>query len=172
MSAPTAEPKTAEPKTATPAKAEERRLRLLGPFGIAEELREEMSRLWGQRPLLTPRPLAHLAEGEWMPRVDVYQKNASLMVKAELPGMTKEDIKVEMDDGDLVISGERKSESEVREEDYYRVERAYGSFYRRLQIPFEVKIEQIKANYKDGVLEIEIPKPAQATPPAKRIAVS
>jgi HSP20 family protein len=166
MSAP-----TTESKTTTPAKAEDRRLRLLDPFGIAEELRDEMLRLWGQRPLLTPRPLAHQAEGQWAPRIDVYQKSGALIVKAEVPGMKKEDIKVEMDDGDLVVSGERKSESEVREEDYYRVERAYGSFYRRLQIPFEVKTEQIKANYKDGVLEIEIPKPAQVTPPAKRIAV-
>jgi HSP20 family protein len=104
--------------------------------------------------------------------VDVYEKDGNLIVKAEVPGMKKEDIKVEMDDGDLVLSGERKSESEVREEDYYRVERAYGSFYRRLQIPFDVKTEQIKATYKDGVLEIAIPKPAQATPPPKRIAVS
>jgi HSP20 family protein len=104
--------------------------------------------------------------------MDVYQKNGNLIVKAEVPGMKREDIKVEMDHGDLVVSGERKSESEVRQEDYYRVERAYGSFYRRLLIPFDVKTEQIKANYKDGVLEIEIPKPAQTTPPPKRIAVS
>jgi len=176
MSAPTIETRTdepkTEPKTATPVKVETRRLRALGPFGIAEELREEMARLWGQRPLLTPRPLAHLAEGGWAPRVDVYQKNGSLMVKAELPGMKKEDIKVEMDDGDLVVSGERRSESEVREEDYYRVERAYGSFYRRLQIPFDVTTEQIKANYQDGVLEIEIPRPAQEAQPPQRIAVN
>jgi len=162
----------AESKPATPPKAEDRRLRVFDPFGIAEEFRDELSRLWGQRPLLAPRSLAHLTEGEWAPRMDVFQKNGNLVIKAEVPGMKKEDIKVEMDNGDLVVSGERKSESEVREEDYYRVERAFGSFYRRLTIPFDVKTEQIKANYKDGVLEIEIPRPAQATPPAKRIAVS
>jgi HSP20 family protein len=167
MSAP-----TTETKTTTPAKAEDRRLRRFDPFGIADELRDELSRLWGQRPLLPPRPVAPLSEGEWAPRIDVYQKNGSLIVKAEVPGMKKEDIKVEMDDGDLVVSGDRESESEVREEDYYRVERAYGSFYRRMQIPFDVKTEQIKANYKDGVLEIEIPRPTQATPPPKRISVN
>lgn len=161
-----------ETKTTAPTKTGERRLRLLDPFGIADELRDEMARLWGQRPMLMPRPLARMAEGEWAPRMDVYEKNGKLMIKAELPGVSKEDIKVEMDDGDLIVSGERKTETEVKEEDYYRVERAYGSFYRRLPLTFDVKTEQIKANYKDGVLEIEIPKPTQTNPEPKRIAVS
>ena len=104
--------------------------------------------------------------------MDVFEKNGHLIVKAELPGVNKEDVKVEMDDGDLVIDGERKAESEVREQDYYRMERTYGSFHRRLPIPLDVKPEQIKATYSDGVLEIQIPKPARTSPEPKKINVS
>jgi HSP20 family protein len=170
-----AAPTTAPEKTTVPVKTEERRLRSFGPFELFDDLREEMSRLWGQRPLMPRpilRPFAQLAQGLWAPRLDVYEKNGQLFVKVELPGVKKEDVKVVMDEGDLVIDGERKTESEVREEDYYRMERAYGSFHRRLPIPFEVKTEQIRANYKDGVLEIQIPKPAQTTPEPKTITVS
>jgi HSP20 family protein len=170
----TAPEKTTEEKTTIPVK-EERRLRFQDPFDLFEDLRDEMARLWGQRPLMgrpAPRPLAAIAEGRWAPRMDVFEKNGNLMIKAELPGVEKENIRVEMDEGDLIIHGERKSESEVKEADYYRLERAYGSFHRRLPIPFEVKPEQVKANFKDGVLEIEIPKPAQAASEPKKIAVS
>jgi HSP20 family protein len=104
--------------------------------------------------------------------MDVFEKNGYLMIKAELPGVEKEDIKVEMVEGDLIVHGERKSESEVKESDYYRLERAYGSFHRRLPIPFEVKPEQVKANYKDGVLEIQIPRPTQPAPEPEKIAIS
>jgi HSP20 family protein len=104
--------------------------------------------------------------------MDVYEKSGQLTIKVELPGVKKEDIKLAMDDGDLVIDGERKTESEVKEEDYYRIERAYGNFHRRLPIPFDVKSELIKANYKEGVLEIEIPKPATTAPEPKKIPVS
>lgn len=170
-----AAPTNTQEKATTPAKAEERRLRLRDPFDFFDDLREEMARLWGQRPLM-PRPMlrgvGRLPEGVWAPRMDVFEKNGHLIVKAELPGVNKEDVKVEMDDGDLVIDGERKAESEVREQDYYRMERTYGSFHRRLPIPFDVKPEQIKATYSDGVLEIQIPKPARTSPEPKKINVS
>jgi HSP20 family protein len=146
----------------------------MDPFDLFEDLRDEMARLWGQRPLVgrpPTRPLA-LAEGLWAPRMDVFEKNGYLMIKTELPGVEKEDIKVEMVEGDLIVHGERKSESEVKESDYYRLERAYGSFHRRLPIPFEVKPEQVKANYKDGVLEIQIPRPTQPAPEPEKIAIS
>jgi HSP20 family protein len=107
-----------------------------------------------------------------MPSTDVYEKDGNLVVKAELPGMKKEDIEVTLDQGDLVIRGERKAESEVTEEDYYRLERSYGSFYRRLPLGFHVTAEQIAASYHDGVLEVRIPKPKQEQPQAKKIPVA
>jgi HSP20 family protein len=170
-----AAPTTTSEKTTVPAKTTERRLRFFDPFDLFGDVREEMSRRWGQRPLMPRpvlRPFAQLAEGYWAPRMDVYEKNGQLTVKVELPGVNKEDVKVEIDQGDLVIDGERKTESEVKEGDYYRMERAYGSFHRRLPIPFDVKTEQIRAAYKDGVLEIQIPKPAAATPETKKITIS
>jgi HSP20 family protein len=176
MAAPTAAPeKPAQEKATVPIKAEERRPRLADPFDLFEELRDELARIWGHRPLLarpTARPFAPLTTATWAPRMDIYEQNGNLMIKAELPGMKKEDIKIELQDADLLVTGERKAESEVKEEDYYRIERAYGSFYRRLPLPFEAKPEQIKAAYKDGVLEIQIPKPALPAPAAKKIAIS
>jgi HSP20 family protein len=168
MTAPTTTNEAAP--TTAPVKIEERRLRFRDPFDFFEDLRDEMGRLWGQRPLI-PRPTLRMAEGTWAPRMDVFDKNGNVHIKVELPGVNKDAVKVEMDDGYLVIRGERKAEEEVREEDYYRMERTYGSFYRRLPIPFEVKAEQIKASYKDGVLEVEIPKPAKPTPAPTNIDV-
>jgi HSP20 family protein len=154
----------------------ERKLRIRDPFDMFEDFQQEISRLWGQRPLLVPRPLtrplARMAESEWAPRMDVYEKDGDLVIKAELPGVKKEDIKVEIEGGDLVVRGERKAESEVREDDYYRIERTYGTFYRRLPIPFDAKSDQIKASYNDGILEIKVPKPAEMAPEAKKITVS
>jgi HSP20 family protein len=157
-------------------KSGERRLRRFDPFEMVEEMQEEMARFWSQawpfgpRPLF--RPLRRLAPTIWMPSTDVYEKDGNLVVKAELPGMKKEDIEVTLDQGDLVIRGERKAESEVTEEDYYRLERSYGSFYRRLPLGFHVTAEQIAASYHDGVLEVRIPKPKQEQPQAKKIPVA
>jgi HSP20 family protein len=160
-----------EPTTATvPAKVEDRRLRFPDPFDFFEDMRGEMARLWGQRPLI-PRSTFRMGEGIWAPRMDVFEKNGNVHIKVELPGVNKDAVKVEMDNGDLIIQAERKAEEEVREEDYYRMERTYGSFYRRVAIPFEVKAEQIKASYTDGVLEVEVPKPAKAVPAPMKIAV-
>jgi HSP20 family protein len=103
--------------------------------------------------------------------MDVFEKDGKLHVRAELPGVKKEDIQVLYDRGELQIKGERKSESEVKEEDYYRCERSYGSFFRRLPLSFEVEPDAIEANYKDGILEIGIPKPAEAAQKGRQIAV-
>jgi HSP20 family protein len=95
------------------------------------------------------------------------------VVKAELPGAKKEDIEVTLDQGDLVIRGQKKAETEVKEEHYYRMEQSYGSFYRRLALPFETTAEQIKATYAEGILEIRIPKPTtEVQPTPAPIAIS
>jgi HSP20 family protein len=101
----------------------------------------------------------------------VYEKDNIVFIKAELPTLKNEDVEVEIDGEDLVIRGESKAESEVKHEDYYRSERIYGSFYRRLQLPAGVTPEQIQAVLQDGVLEVRVPKPAEATSTAKKIEV-
>jgi HSP20 family protein len=99
-----------------------------------------------------------------MPRVDVVEKDRSLIVTAELPGVKKEDVHLDMEEGALVIHGETRSEHEDKdkEHDYVRMERTYGSFYRRLPLGFDVEPSQITATLKDGVLEVRIPEPSES----------
>jgi HSP20 family protein len=95
------------------------------------------------------------------PKADIFEHAGMLVIKAELPGVKKGDVEVTMDDGELVISGERKAEPAIKDEDYYQGETMHGRFYRRLRLPAWAKLEQIKADHKDGVLEIRVPIPAQ-----------
>jgi HSP20 family protein len=94
-----------------------------------------------------------------MPRMDVVEKDKSLILTAELPGVKKEDVHVEMQDGALVIRGEARSEHEDKAHDHVHLERTYGSFYRRLPLGFDAKPRDITAKLKDGVLEVRIPEP-------------
>jgi HSP20 family protein len=104
--------------------------------------------------------------------MDAYEKDHTIIVKAELPGLKKEDVQVEIEGDDLIIRGQSKAESEVKQEDYYRTERTFGSFYRRMQLPLGVTAEQIEANLTDGVLEVHIPVPAEAKPETKTVTVN
>lgn len=97
-----------------------------------------------------------------MPPVDVFEDKDDIVVKAELPGMTKEDIEVSLTDHTLTIKGEKKKEEEVKEENYYRSERSYGSFVRTVELPTEVYTDKVKAAFKNGVLEVRVPKTEEA----------
>jgi HSP20 family protein len=172
-----AEKTTTPTKTGNGAKEDTSRLARWDPIEMLENLQSEMSRFWGEAwplgPWTTRRPLRRLFQTPtaWAPRMDVYQKNGELVVQAELPGVKKEDVQVAIEDGDLVIRGERKAESEVKEEDYYRLERSTGTFYRRLPIGGDVKPEQIKAHFADGVLEVTVPTPETTKPAATTIPI-
>lgn len=107
-----------------------------------------------------------------MPRVDVFEREGALIVKAELPGVKKEDIDLEVVDGDLVLRAERQEEREVKDEHWYRMERTSGSLYRRLPLPEGVTTDQITANLSDGVLEITLPKPHEQVQQPQKIAIS
>ena len=108
--------------------------------------------------------------GAWTPPVDIYETDEALVMKAELPGFSKDDISIEMKENTLVIKGERKHEDEVKEGNYHRMERSYGAFQRAFMLPMTVDQEKVKASYKDGILELRLPKVQAAQP--KRIAVS
>lgn len=101
---------------------------------------------------------------DWNPRVDIYEEENAIVLKAELPGVEKDDITVDVKDGVLTLKGERSSDNEVKEESYYRRERSFGSFQRRFNIADNVDPEQITADYKDGVLKVAIPKPDEVKP--------
>jgi len=92
------------------------------------------------------------------PAVDMYDNEKEIVVKAEVPGMDKKDINISVNDSTLTIKGEMKKEEETKEEDYFYAERSYGSFTRRLELPAKVQESRIKANIKDGILELHLPK--------------
>jgi len=104
---------------------------------------------------------------EWMPQIEMMQNNGQFTVRADLPGLTKDDVKVEVTDDFLTISGERKEEKEEKQEGFYRSERAYGSFYRQIPLPEGAKTENAAATFQNGVLEITIPAPKIAAPTRK-----
>ncbi|HJP93872.1 MAG TPA: Hsp20/alpha crystallin family protein [Pyrinomonadaceae bacterium] len=101
-------------------------------------------------------------KGEWVPEIEVLRNNGQLTVRADLPGLTKDDVKVEITDDLLTISGERKEEKEEKREGFYRSERSYGSFYRQIPLPEGAKTENAAATFANGVLEITIPAPEVA----------
>jgi HSP20 family protein len=105
----------------------------------------------------------------WHPAVDVFENETNFVIKAELPGIEKKDIIVDVKDRVLTLKGERTSENEVKEDTFYRRERTYGKFQRAFTLPAHVKVNDIKADYKDGVLRIDIPKPETQQP--KQITV-
>jgi HSP20 family protein len=147
-------------------------LRRLDPFEVLNTLRDEMDRFWRDPlrigSLVFPFGSVTTSAADFMPRVDVYEKDNTIVVTAELPGLTKDDVQVELDDDALVIRGKSQAKREVKEEAYYRAERSFGAFYRRLPLSFEVQPEQIRASMTDGVLEVRIPRPVEtATEPTK-----
>ncbi len=108
----------------------------------------------------------------WKPAVDIYETDHDLVLKAELPGVDPKNLEVRVEDGTLYLKGERKQESEVKEEKYHRVERSYGAFTRTFTLPSTVSTEGIKADYKDGVLTLTMAKREEAKPKAIKINVS
>jgi len=100
----------------------------------------------------------------WSPAVDIYETDTEIMVKAELPGIERKDITLNLDNNVLTLKGERKFEKETRQENYHRIERSYGGFSRAFSIPATVDEENIRAEYKDGILTIALPKKEQVKP--------
>ncbi len=134
------------------------------PWRDVLSLRDEIDRLFEDFfPVKSSERRDYLSE-VWAPAIDIYETKDDVVVKAELPGMSKEDIKINIVDNSLIIEGEKKQEKEVKEENYYRVERRYGAFRRVVEIPVPVKTENVEATYKDGVLEIKLPKKEEAKP--------
>jgi HSP20 family protein len=106
----------------------------------------------------------------WIPAMDLVETDADFVLRADLPGLTEQDVNIELEDNVLTVSGERKAEHEERKEGYYRVERSSGSFSRSLTLPEGVDPEAVKASFEHGVLEVRIPKPEQRKP--RKVAIS
>ena len=105
-----------------------------------------------------------LLNGNWMPAVDVAEEDNEYVVKIELPGVNKDDVKITLESNILTIRGEKKAEKETKEKNYHRMERSYGSFLRSFNLPTTVKNDKIDAEYRDGILTITLPKAEEAKP--------
>ncbi|KAF0216556.1 MAG: HSP20 family [Geobacteraceae bacterium] len=115
------------------------------------------------RPFFSMTPFRHLLHefgsfGEVTPTIDVFEQGNEVVVKSEIPGIKREDVNLKVVDNNLIISGEKKTEEKVERKDYLRVERSHGTFNRTISLPEGCDFDHIKANYKDGVLEVRIPK--------------
>jgi HSP20 family protein len=135
------------------------------PFRDITSLRDEMNRLFTRT----------LGEGSsagsaWTPAVDIFDAAGAIVLKAELPGLSPDDIDIEVDDNVLTLKGERRFEEKVEEGRYYRVERAYGSFQRSVTLPQGVKADEITASFDSGVLTVRVPKADEVKP--RKIAVA
>jgi len=106
----------------------------------------------------------------WVPPMDLVEAEDHFVLKADLPGLSEGDVNIEVQDGTLTISGERKAEHEQREKGWYRIERSFGSFNRSLTLPDGVDPDRIEASFSDGVLEVRVPKPEERKP--RRISIS
>ena len=119
----------------------------------------------------TPTGAAPSAARRWTPATDLVETESEYVLKADLPGLGKDDVKIEVEDSVLTVSGERKSEHEERKDGYYRIERASGSFRRSLRLPDGVDAAAIAASFENGVLEVHVPKPEQRKPQRVEISV-
>jgi HSP20 family protein len=144
------------------------------PFALMREMTAELDRVFDEfiaPSLRLPLFRRGRTEEEWYPRIDVFEKDHRLITRIDLPGMKKEDVHVEVTDGQLVISGERKREVEEKGEHVYRSEREYGSFYRAVPLPEGAKVEEVKATFSDGVLEVSVPLPPRPAAKVHRVEI-
>jgi HSP20 family protein len=122
--------------------------------------------------LLPQRGQELLSTGEWCPSVDISETEQEFLIKAELPGLHKEDVKVNMKDNVLTLQGSRKQESETKGLHYHRIERSYGNFLRSFTLPENIDTNKLKANFNNGILEIKIPKSETAINKSIEIAIN
>jgi len=141
------------------------------PFELMRRFSDEMDQafenfgLWNQRQSQGGSQMSM-----WAPAIEVFQKEGNMIVRAELPGVNKDDVKVQVNNDGLVIQGERKEEHEEKREGFYRSERSYGQFYRAIPLPDDINLDQVRADFNNGVLEITVPVP-QAQQRRKEIPI-
>ncbi len=141
------------------------------PFGLLRQMTAEFDRMF-EDPWTRRWPVLRIEKDIWAPKVDVLEKDNRLITRVDLPGVKKDDVSVEVADGRLTLSGERKSETEDKNNgNVYRSECEYGSFYRTVPLPPGVKPEDVKATFANGVLEVSVPLPAPAAPNSKKITI-
>ncbi len=156
------------------AKAELVKKEEVHPVSMFEEMESNFDRFLRHPFSMMMRPTRSAFDFPKMddisPSVDIFEEKGDMVIKAEMPGMSKEDVNVSITENTVTISGEKKQEEKVEKKDYYRVERSYGSFCRSFRLPENVNGDKVKASFKDGVLEVRLPKTKEGK--QKKITIS
>lgn len=142
------------------------------PWKDLEEMEKRLSTMWGRPPVKSDGDKEAMTVAEWSPLVDISEDDKEYLVKAELPEIKKEEVKLTVQDNVLCISGERKYEKEEKGKKYHRVERAYGSFMRSFTLPEDADGSKVSAEYKDGLLLVHVPKSEKAKPKSIEVKVA
>jgi HSP20 family protein len=141
------------------------------PFRDLVSVQRDFDRLF--REAFSPQfAEAELSTRSWAPPVDIYETDNDIVLKAELPGVDPKDVEVRVEDNNLYLKGERKFEKEVKEQNYHRIERSYGSFARSFSLPSSISADKVKAEFNDGLLTITMPKREEAKPKTVKVDVA
>ncbi len=140
------------------------------PFRNVAALQDRINRIFDESFSRTADVDDDISMSAWKPSVDIYETDEAIILKAELPGIKKEDVSVEVKDNVLTLRGERVEDKEIKEGSYFRKERCFGTFSRAFNLQHRVQPDKIKAKFKDGILVVEIPKPEEEKP--KQIVVN
>jgi len=156
--------------TLTPARAAH------DPFALLRHMTAELERVfaepfWPTFQFPTMKTIEGIQVAQWAPKVDVFEKENRFVTRVDLPGVKKEDVTVEVTGGHLALSGTRTHEKEEKKDNVFRTEREYGRFYRAVPLPEGVKLENIKATFADGVLEVSVPLPARPQAAVRKVEI-
>lgn len=138
-----------------------------GILGLQDEVNRMFDEFFGRVPAQV-----ETEDSIWSPSVDMSEDNNSVIVEAEIPGMSKDDIKVNIQEDTIILKGEKKQEKEEKEANYHRIERSYGAFVRSFTLPAPVQSDKVKATYKNGILKITLPKTEEVKPKEISIDIS
>jgi HSP20 family protein len=141
------------------------------PFREMDDLQKRLTSIFGLPPTRAANGKEDMTVTQWLPPVDITEDEKAYLIKAELPEVRKEDVKVTVENGVLTISGERKFEKEEKDKRYHRIERAYGSFSRSFQVPDDADDSKVGAEFKDGVLAVRLGKSEKARPKSIEVKV-
>jgi len=142
------------------------------PFRELEEVSDRLNRMFARPATRAANGKETMIVADWTPSVDISETEGEYQIKAEIPDVKKEDVKVTLEDGVLTIQGERKHEKEEKGKKYHRIERSYGSFVRTFSLPDVIDEEKVKAEFKEGVLNLSLPKSEKAKPKAIDVKVA
>ncbi len=142
------------------------------PFVELEDVSKQLNRIFGRFPVRTEPVRELLATADWAPSVDITETDTAYLIKGEIPGVNREDVRVNIENGLLTISGERKQEKEEKGKKFHRIERSYGNFMRSFRLPDNIDEAAVKAEFKDGMLNVTLPKTTQPRNKAISVTVS